>query len=52
MGVVNTEKKLTGKIPFYSIMRDDWGWVRMCVKPDTRKCGKCMFSKKCKVEGE
>jgi hypothetical protein len=49
MIVVDREKKITRKIPFYSVQRDDWGWVRSCAKPLEVRCGKCLFKKQCRV---
>jgi hypothetical protein len=51
MGVIDTEKKLTRKVPFYSVVRDGWGWVRECAKPKGRSCGRCVLKNRCFVEG-
>jgi hypothetical protein len=50
MQIVDTNKELSTKVPFYTVKRDEWGWVRECVKAPRRDCQKCLFSKKCKVE--
>ena len=52
MGVIDTQKMLTKRIPFYSVERDSWGWVRQCARPTKRSCRKCIFGEKCMVEGE
>jgi hypothetical protein len=49
--VVDSRKVLSQKIPFYAVIRDEWGWVRQCAKPTSRRCGKCIMKKRCLVRG-
>ena len=47
MGMVDTSKTLTREVPFYSVVRDNWGWVRGCVGPVKCRCRECIFKKRC-----
>jgi hypothetical protein len=49
-GYIDTSKKLTKKVPFYSIHRDTKGLVDVCIASDDKECKKCMFYKKCKLQ--
>jgi hypothetical protein len=37
-------------LPFEGVVRDDWGWVRICKK--SGYCQACLMRKKCKVGKE
>jgi hypothetical protein len=52
MGVIDTNKKITLKIPFYSVVRDRWGWIRECARTTKGSCKKCLFTEKCFLNDE
>ena len=52
MGIIDTEKVMTPKVPFYSVVRDRWGWIRECARPTKGSCKKCLFVKKCHLNLE
>jgi len=51
MGVVDTNKKVSRRVPFYSVVRDSWGWIRECAKPATSSCKGCLMARNCLVKG-
>ena len=51
MQIIDTEKKITKRVPFYSVLRDHWGYVRECAKPTGKGCSKCMMGRLCLVKG-
>ena len=50
MGVIDTSKKITKRVPFYTVVRDQFGWVRECAKPAGKSCKKCLMNR-CLVKG-